>query len=196
MPNTMYFPGNRLSFMSLLSLTTKTPLWICYSRITNKTYLPGIKCRCKRFYCSMAQLLVCAVPNPGHVFPMMTVSRHLVAAGHKIIFYTAEIFRSKIEACGFEFASLPGKANYNYLRPDWYCPERDSVPLGSPEWTKLMARSIFSETLVDQYRGLERIHHPRYTCRNSKREPVSLRKNVQAEHGRVTDDICGTDQDR
>ena len=59
----------------------------------------------------MAQLLVCAVPNPGHVFPMMTVSRHLRAAGHKIIFYTAEIFRSKVESCGSSFVSLPGKAN-------------------------------------------------------------------------------------
>jgi len=57
----------------------------------------------------MAQLLVCAVPNPGHVFPMMTVSRHLRAAGHKIIFYTAEIFRSKVESCGSSLSACPVK---------------------------------------------------------------------------------------
>jgi|SRR6516162_5547284 len=101
----------------------------------------------------MAQLLVCAVPNPGHVFPMMTVSRHLRAAGHKIIFYTAEIFRSKVESCGSSFVSLPGKANYNYLRPDEYYPERNSLPLGSPEWMRRLAAS----------------HLQRYSCGSAPR---------------------------
>jgi UDP:flavonoid glycosyltransferase YjiC (YdhE family) len=88
---------------------------------------------------------------------MLSISRHLRAAGHKMIFYTAEIFKSKIEACGFEFVSLPGKANYNYLRPDEYYPERNSFPLGSPEWLRRLARAIFSDTLVDQHLGLQRI---------------------------------------
>jgi MGT family glycosyltransferase len=104
----------------------------------------------------MAQLLVCAVPNPGHVSPMLAVSRHLSAAGHTIIFYTAEVFRSKVEASGFEFFSLPGKANYNYLRQDEHFPERNSVPPG-PEWLNLAVRAMFSEPLVDQHRGLEEI---------------------------------------
>jgi UDP:flavonoid glycosyltransferase YjiC (YdhE family) len=43
----------------------------------------------------MAQLLVCSVPNPGHFNPMLTLSRHLAAAGHTILFYTAETFQSK-----------------------------------------------------------------------------------------------------
>jgi UDP:flavonoid glycosyltransferase YjiC (YdhE family) len=46
----------------------------------------------------MAQLLVCSVPNPGHFNPMLTLSRHLAAAGHTILFYTAETFQSKVEA--------------------------------------------------------------------------------------------------
>jgi UDP:flavonoid glycosyltransferase YjiC (YdhE family) len=104
----------------------------------------------------MAQLLVCAVPNPGHVNPMLTVSHHLSAAGHTIVFYTAETFRSKVEACGFEFVSLPGKANYNYLRQDEYFPDRNSVPPG-PEWLNLATRAVFSEPLVDQHRGLEMV---------------------------------------
>jgi len=54
----------------------------------------------------MAQLLVCSVPNPGHFNPMLTLSRHLAAAGHTILFYTAETFQSKVEASGFKFVSL------------------------------------------------------------------------------------------
>jgi len=73
------------------------------------------------------------------------------------MFYTAEVFQSKVESCGFEFISLPGKANYNYLRSDEYYPERNSLPLGSPEWMRRLARAIFSDTLVDQHRGLARI---------------------------------------
>ena len=104
----------------------------------------------------MAQLLICAVPNPGHVNPMLTVSRHLSAAGHTIVFHTAEAFRRKVEASGFEFASLRGKANYNYLRPDEYFPERNSLPPG-PEFLNLTVRAVFSEPLVDQHRGLEEL---------------------------------------
>jgi MGT family glycosyltransferase len=104
----------------------------------------------------MAQLLVCSVPNPGHFNPMLTVSRDLAAAGHKILFYTGEIFQNKVEASGFEFVSLPGNANYDYRRQDEYFPERNSVPLG-PEWLNLALRALFSETLVDQHRGLEQI---------------------------------------
>jgi MGT family glycosyltransferase len=104
----------------------------------------------------MAQLLVCSIPNPGHFNPMLTASRHLAAAGHTILFYTGETFQSKVEASGFEFVSLPGKANYDYRRPAEYFPDRDSVPPG-PEWMNLCARALFSEPLVDQYHGLERI---------------------------------------
>jgi UDP:flavonoid glycosyltransferase YjiC (YdhE family) len=68
----------------------------------------------------MAQLLVCSVPNPGHFNPMLTLSRHLAAAGHTILFYTAETFQSKVEASGFKFVSLTGKANYDYRRQEDY----------------------------------------------------------------------------
>jgi len=104
----------------------------------------------------MAQLLVCSVPNPGHFNPMLTLSRHLAAAGHTILFYTAETFQSKVEASGFKFVSLTGKANYDYRRQEDYFPDRNSVPPG-PEWLNLAVRALFSEPLVDQYRGLEQI---------------------------------------
>ena len=104
----------------------------------------------------MAQLLVCSVPNPGHFNPMLTASRHLAAAGHTILFYTGEAFQRKVQASGFQFVSLPGKANYDYRRPAEYFPDRNSVPPG-PEWMNLACRALFSEPLVDQYHGLERI---------------------------------------
>jgi MGT family glycosyltransferase len=104
----------------------------------------------------MAQLLVCSVPNPGHVNPMLTLSRHLAAAGHTILFYTEETLQGKVEASGFTFVSLTGKANYDYRRHEEYFPDRNSVPPG-PEWLNLAVRALFSEPLVDQYRGLEQI---------------------------------------
>jgi hypothetical protein len=61
-----------------------------------------------------------------------------------------------VEASGFEFVSLRGKANYNYLRPDEYFPDRNSLPPG-PEFLNLTFRALFSEPLVDQHRGLEEL---------------------------------------
>jgi UDP:flavonoid glycosyltransferase YjiC (YdhE family) len=64
----------------------------------------------------IAQVLVCSVPNAGHFNPMLTFSRHLAAAVHTILFYTAETIQSKVEASGFKFVSLTGKATYDYRR--------------------------------------------------------------------------------
>jgi MGT family glycosyltransferase len=102
----------------------------------------------------MAQLLICSVPNPGHFTSMLAVARQLADAGHAILFYTAENFRSKAEASGFEFASLSGKANYDFRNPAEIFPEMRSLPAGL-EGFNLTIRSFFSDTLPDQYRGLK-----------------------------------------
>ena len=60
----------------------------------------------------MAQLLVCSVPNPGHFNPMLTLSRHLAAAGHTILFYTAETFQSKGTAAHSTGLATVSKALY------------------------------------------------------------------------------------
>lgn len=104
----------------------------------------------------MAQLLVCSVPNPGHVSPMLAVSRHLAHAGHTILFHTAEPFRERVEKCGLTFLPTRGKANYDYRRPDEFFPERRSLAPG-PETMNGGCAATFCRPLADQHKGLQEI---------------------------------------
>jgi len=65
----------------------------------------------------VSHILVCAVPNPGHVGPMLAAAQHLKSVGHNVTFHTSENFRGKAESTGIRFVALTGKANYDYRRP-------------------------------------------------------------------------------
>jgi UDP:flavonoid glycosyltransferase YjiC (YdhE family) len=66
---------------------------------------------------SLSHILVCAVPNPGHVEPMLAAAQHLKSIGHNVTFNTSENFRGKVESTGIRFVAMIGKANYDYRRP-------------------------------------------------------------------------------
>jgi hypothetical protein len=48
----------------------------------------------------LSHLLVCAVPNPGHVGPMLSAAQHLQSVGHRVTFYTADTFSDKVKSTG------------------------------------------------------------------------------------------------
>lgn len=48
----------------------------------------------------MGRFLLTAMPFTGHVTPMTTVARELVARGHDVRFYTGPRFRDRVEATG------------------------------------------------------------------------------------------------
>ena len=62
----------------------------------------------------LSHILVCAVPNPGHVGPMLAIAQHLTSVGHNVTFNTSEYFRNKVESAGVRFVAMTGKANYDY----------------------------------------------------------------------------------
>src|SRR5260370_13368563 len=71
----------------------------------------------------VSHILVCAVPNPGHVGPMLAVAQHLKSVGHDVTFNTSENFRGKVQSNGVRFVAMTGKANYDYRRInhlEWY----------------------------------------------------------------------------
>ena len=51
-------------------------------------------------------ILICSTPAPGHVNPMLTVARHLRAAGYRVIFNDA---RSPVISCGICPVLLTGE---------------------------------------------------------------------------------------
>src|SRR4030088_2651924 len=54
----------------------------------------------------MARFLIAATSVPGHVFPLLAVSQHLVSRGHEVIVHTGSLFRDRVEATGARFVAF------------------------------------------------------------------------------------------
>ena len=44
----------------------------------------------------MARFLIAATSVPGHVFPLLAVSQHLVSRGHEVVVHTGSLFRERV----------------------------------------------------------------------------------------------------
>ena len=61
----------------------------------------------------MARLLVATVPLTGHVQPMTTLVRELVARGHDIHWYAGAKFRPAIERAGAAFVPMRAARDFD-----------------------------------------------------------------------------------
>src|SRR6185503_20597008 len=53
----------------------------------------------------MSKIIFYSMPIHGHTNPTITVARELARRGNKVIYYSLEEFREKIEAAGLEYRS-------------------------------------------------------------------------------------------
>jgi MGT family glycosyltransferase len=102
----------------------------------------------------LGHILVCAVPNPGHVSPMLALAQHLSKVGHQVTFHTSECFRERAESAGLRFVPFAGKANYDYRCP----PGLEKLNNATADEQLLHhLKKIFAETIPDQHQGIQRI---------------------------------------
>ena len=101
-------------------------------------------------------ILICSTPAPGHVNPMLTVARHLLAAGHSVIFNTGEVFRKQVESAGLRFVPLEGGANFDYRRLEDAFPERKNFKPG-PEQLAHDLKAAMVRTIPDQHQVIRRL---------------------------------------
>ena len=101
-------------------------------------------------------ILFAVTPGPGHVNPMLAIARFLRDRGHSIIFNTAEVFRSQVEAANLRFVPFTGFANFDYRRLEEDFPERKNFKPG-PEQLAFDFENLFGKTIPDQYWGLRQI---------------------------------------
>lgn len=99
----------------------------------------------------MSNILICALPNPGHVTPMLSVGVHLASLGHTVIFHTGDIFRRQVEETGLRFAPMTGKANIDYRNPG-NAAERETLTGVARILNNI--KYWFIDPLPDQHRGL------------------------------------------
>jgi MGT family glycosyltransferase len=89
---------------------------------------------------------------------MLTVARHLRAAGHRVIFNTGEVFRKQVESAGLRFEPLKGFANVDYRRLDDAFPERKNFKPGPDQLAHDLKVGI-GRPIPDQYQVIRRLMH-------------------------------------
>jgi MGT family glycosyltransferase len=77
----------------------------------------------------------------GHITPLLAVTRHLVASGHRVRFLTGARYRDAVEAAGAEWIGLPAEADYDDSDVDAAFPGR--VGLSGPAGIRYDLREIF-----------------------------------------------------
>lgn len=101
----------------------------------------------------MTAVLICSTPVHGHVTPLLSVARHLVAAGHDVRFLTGARYQAAVERLGAEWLPLPAAADYDDADMDAAFPGRVGLRgVSSARWD---LRNIFLEPARDQLAAVD-----------------------------------------
>lgn len=99
----------------------------------------------------MASILMTAVATPGHVYPMLSIARHLTAQGHQVRVMTGALFRQRAEAVGAQFIAFDERVDFDYRYLEQHFPERAALPPGNAQMA-LALKDFFAAPipLLDQ----------------------------------------------
>jgi MGT family glycosyltransferase len=106
----------------------------------------------------MARFLIAATAVPGHVLPLLAVSRHLRSRGHEVMVHTGSLFRERAEATGAGFVPFRTEIDLDYRRIDEYFPERAKIPPG-PGRMFFGLKHLFADAIPHQHAGIRAILH-------------------------------------
>lgn len=98
-------------------------------------------------------LLICCTPVHGHVLPLLSVTRALVAAGHDVRFLTGARYRTQVKQTGAQWIPLPAEADYDDRDMDRAFPDR--VGRRGVDGARWDLRNIFLEPAPAQLRAVD-----------------------------------------
>ncbi|WP_454889947.1 glycosyltransferase [Serratia quinivorans] len=92
-----------------------------------------------------------AVATPGHVYPMLSIARHLIGQGHQVRVMTGALFRQRAEAAGAQFIAFDERVDFDYRYLEQHFPERAALPPGNAQMA-LALKDFFAAPipLLDQ----------------------------------------------
>ncbi|WP_261119340.1 glycosyltransferase [Serratia quinivorans] len=92
-----------------------------------------------------------AVATPGHVYPMLSIARYLIAQGHQVRVMTGALFRQRAEAAGAQFIAFDERVDFDYRYLEQHFPERAALPPGNAQMA-LALKDFFAAPipLLDQ----------------------------------------------
>ncbi|MCC8935526.1 glycosyltransferase family 1 protein [Bradyrhizobium sp. Arg68] len=102
------------------------------------------------------KILVASVPAPGHVNPMLAITRILKADGHEVAFHTGASFEARVAASGARFLPLPADADFDPGNPFERAPELKTVPPGF-KWLRIALERFFIDNIAAQHHGVQNV---------------------------------------
>ncbi|WP_027584082.1 nucleotide disphospho-sugar-binding domain-containing protein [Bradyrhizobium sp. Ai1a-2] len=100
------------------------------------------------------KVLIASTPATGHLNPLLAVARGLIDEGHEVTFLTGSVLRSRVEAIGAGFRTLPAGADIDVRNIDELIPELKTLEPGL-QWLRVAIGGFFVDTLPAQFAGVE-----------------------------------------
>lgn len=100
----------------------------------------------------MGSYLITTTPAHGHVAPLLTIARHLIARRHRVRFLTGAKYADAVTAAGAEFLPIPPESDIDLDRAGELFPER--AGLAGPAAIRFDLRNIFFTPARGQYDAL------------------------------------------
>ena len=101
------------------------------------------------------KILIASTPATGHLNPLLSIGRILMAEGHEVAGLSANAMRGQIEEIGAEFHPFPpGAADFELRDITAVVPALKHIPPG-PEWLRTAMERLFVDTVAPQYKGLQ-----------------------------------------
>ena len=102
------------------------------------------------------RILIASTPMTGHLNPLLTIGRLLIAEGHEVVGLTGSALRERIEGIGAQFQPLPAGADFDLRDILSVVPELKDIAPGL-EWLRVAIERLFVDTVPVQHKGLQQV---------------------------------------
>src|SRR5580698_4766205 len=102
------------------------------------------------------KVLIAALPLTGHINPMLSIGRILMAEGHEVVVLSGSTMRKRIEGIGAPFRPLPSEADLDLGNIVAVFPELKTIPPG-PELVRFYFEHVFIDLIPPQHEGMRQV---------------------------------------
>jgi len=102
------------------------------------------------------KIVIATTPAPGHVNPMLGITRILMDEGHEVVAFTGSAFKDRIERTGAAFRPLAPSADQDLVDPFSKYPELKTLPPGL-ELLRVIIERLFVDNMPAQHAGLQEV---------------------------------------
>jgi len=102
------------------------------------------------------RILIASTPMTGHLNPLLTIGRLLIAEGHEVVGLTGSALRERIEGIGAQFQPLPAGADLDLRDILSVVPELKDIAPGR-NGCRVAIERLFVDTVPVQHKGLQQV---------------------------------------